>query len=83
MNRMNEWASAEFGGPAMGALPAFKGDKVRPHKGGGGGGATTTTQSIPDELKPLAKSYAKKAKALSNDAYNPYTQQRFHPFRFT
>lgn len=78
MNRMNEWASAEFGGPAMGALPAFKGDKVRPHKGGGGGGGTTTTtQSIPNELKPLASAYASKAMDLSNDAYNPYTGQRF------
>lgn len=78
MNQMNEWASAEFGGPAMGALPAFKGDKVRPHKGGGGGGGTTTTtQSIPGELKPLASAYAGKAMSLSKQAYNPYQGQRF------
>lgn len=76
MNQMDEWVSADFGGPAMGALPAFKGDKLRPHKSGGGGGSTTT-QSIPNELKPLAKEYAAKAMDLSNDPYNPYTSQRF------
>lgn len=81
MNQMDEWASAEFGGPAMGALPAFKGDKLRPHKGGGGGGGTTTTtQSIPNELKPLARAYSAKALDLSNDPYNPYTGQRFEDF---
>lgn len=77
MSGINEWASAEFGGPAMDALPAFKGDKLRPHKGGGGGGTTTTTQSIPNELKPLASKYAADAMALSNQDYNPYTSQRF------
>lgn len=78
MNRVNEWASAEFGGPAMGALPAFKGDKVRPHKGGGGGGGTTTTtQSIPTELKPLAGAYTQKAMDVGRLNYNPYTGQRF------
>jgi hypothetical protein len=77
MNQMDEWVSAEFGGPAMGALPAFKGDKLRPHKSGGGGGGSTTTQSIPTELKPLASAYADKAMDLSDDAYNPYKQQRF------
>jgi hypothetical protein len=77
MNQMDEWVSAEFGGPAMGALPAFKGDKLRPHKSGGSSGGSTTTQSIPNELKPLASAYSAKALDLSNDAYNPYTQQRF------
>ena len=76
MNQMNEWASAEFGGPSIDALPAFKGDKLRPHKGGSSGGSTTT-QSIPSELKPLAKAYSAKAMDLSNEAYNPYTGQRF------
>lgn len=81
MNQINEWASAEFGGPAMDALPAFKGDKLRPHKGGGGGGGTTTTtQSIPNELKPLASAYASKAMDLGSQSYNPYTQQRFEDF---
>ena len=78
MNQLDEWVSAEFGGPSLGALPAFKGDKLRPHKsGGGGGGTTTTTQSIPNELKPLASAYSAKALDLSNDPYNPYTEQRF------
>lgn len=74
--QLNEQLSAEFGGPSIGALPAFLGDKMRPHKGGGGG-TTTTTQSIPDELKPLASAYAGKAMDLSDDAYNPYGQQRY------
>lgn len=37
---MNDFLAAEYayvGGPGYGALPFFKGDKVRPHKGGGGG----------------------------------------------
>lgn len=70
IEQLHQWASAECGGPAIGALPAFFGDKVRPHKGGGG--STTTTQSIPDELKPLASAYAGKAMNLSNQPYNPY-----------
>ena len=45
--------------------------------GGGSSGSTTTTQSIPTELKPLAKAYSSKALDLSNDPYNPYTDQRF------
>ena len=76
MTQINEWASAEFGGPAMDALPAFKGDKLRPHKGGSSGGSTTT-QSIPSELKPLARDYAAKASALAKEDYNPYQEQRF------
>ena len=85
MNKMDEWTSAEFGGPSIGALPAFKGDKLRPHKsgGGGGGGSSTTTQSIPDELKPLASKYAADAMALSNQDYNPYTDQRFEGLNST
>jgi hypothetical protein len=82
MNQMDEWVSAEFGGPAMGALPAFKGDKLRPHKsGGGGGGGSTTTQSIPEELKPLASAYATKAMDLSNDPYQSFNwMNRFENF---
>ena len=76
MNQMNEWASAEFGGPSIDALPAFKGDKLRPHKGGSSGGSTTT-QSIPSELKPLAKAYSAKAMDLSKEEYNPYGGERF------
>jgi hypothetical protein len=83
MNQMDEWVSAEFGGPSMGALPAFKGDKLRPHKSGGGGGGSTTTQSIPEELKPLAKAYAEKAMNLSDDPYNPYTGRRFEDLNTT
>lgn len=76
LEQLNEQLSAEFGGPSLAALPAFAGDKLRPHKGGGGG-STTTTQSIPDELKPLASAYAGKAMDLSNDPYNPYTGDRY------
>ena len=77
IEQLHAQADAEFGGPAFAAMPAFTGDKVRPHKGGGGGGTTTTTQSIPTELKPLAARYAKDAMALSKKDFNPYTQQRF------
>jgi len=80
IEQLHAQADAEFGGPAFSALPSFTGDKVKPHKGGGGGGTTTTTQSIPDELKPLAKAYSAKAMNLSNQEYNPYTDQRFADF---
>lgn len=76
LEQLHEQQSAELGGPSMGALPAFLGDKLRPHKGGGGG-STTTTQSIPDELKPLASAYAGKAMDLSNDPYSPYRGDRY------
>lgn len=45
--------------------------------GGGGGGNSTTVQSIPDELKPLASAYTKKAINLGNSTYTPYTGQRY------
>lgn len=76
IQELHEQLSAEFGGPALGALPCFTGDKVKPHKGGGGSKSTTSTQ-IPKELKPLANAYSAKAMDLSQQAYNPYTDQRF------
>jgi hypothetical protein len=36
--QLEAYANAEFGGPAIGAWPRNKGEKLRPHKGGGGGG---------------------------------------------
>ena len=35
--QLEAYANAEFGGPAIGAWPRNKGEKLRPHKGGGGG----------------------------------------------
>lgn len=72
---LHEQLSAEFGGPALGALPGFMGDKVRPHKGGGGQ-SSSTTQSIPNELKPLAAAYSDKAMQLSNTPYQSYGGQQ-------
>lgn len=74
---LNEQISAEFGGPAIDAWPTMPGQKIQPHKGGGSSGSSTTTQNIPTELKPLASAYANKAMGLSNQAYNPYTGDRF------
>lgn len=67
--------SSEFGGPALGALPAFVGDVIRPHKGGGGSNSSTT-QSIPTELKPLAAAYSSKAMDLANTPYQGYGGQQ-------
>jgi hypothetical protein len=75
IDALHEQLSAEFGGPAIGALPAFRGDVVRPHKGGGGG-SSTTVQTIPDELKPLASAYSKRAMGLANQPYQPYGGQQ-------
>lgn len=72
---LNAQLSAEFGGPAIGAMPAFAGDRVRPHKGGGGGKSTTTTE-IPKELKPLATAYSQKALELANTPYQGYNGQQ-------
>lgn len=72
---LHEQLSAEFGGPSLGALPAFPGDALRPHKGGSGN-TTSTTQSIPNELKPLAAAYSGKAMALANTPYEAYGGQQ-------
>jgi hypothetical protein len=72
---LHEQLSAEFGGPALGALPGFIGDKVRPHKGGGGS-SSSTTQSIPEELKPLATAYSDRAMNLAKQAYQGYGGQQ-------
>ncbi|WP_288074954.1 hypothetical protein [Pseudomonas sp.] len=77
LERLNEQLSADFGGPALCAVPAFPGDRMRPHKGGSSGGSSTTTQSIPQELKPLAKAYARKAMDLGNQGFDPYSGARF------
>lgn len=74
IDALHEQLSAEFGGPALGALPAFTGDKSRPHKGGGG--SSTTTQEVPTELKPLATAYSNKAMDLSNQPYQQYGGQQ-------
>ncbi len=47
MHRMDEFEaqqSAEFGGPAIGAWPRRKGERLRPHKGGGDPGAEARQQ---------------------------------------
>lgn len=74
IDALHEQLSAEFGGPALGALPAFVGGKLRPHKGGGS--TSSTTQSIPNELKPLAAAYGDKAMALANTPYQAYNGQQ-------
>lgn len=74
IDTLHEQISAEFGGPAIGALPAFCGDVMRPHKGGGG--SSTTTQSIPPELRNLANAYSNKAMDLSGQPYQPYYGQQ-------
>jgi hypothetical protein len=74
IDALHEQLSAEFGGPAIAALPAFRGDVVRPHKGGGG--SSTTTQTIPEELKPLASAYGAKAMDLANQGYQAYPGQQ-------
>lgn len=82
IDTLNAQLSAEFGGPAIGALPAFPGDAVRPHKGGGSN--SSTTQSIPDELKPLAAAYSNKAMNLANTPYQAYGGEQvagMHPFQ--
>lgn len=71
---LHDQLSAEFGGPALGALPAFVGDVIRPHKGGGSN--SSTTQSIPTELKPLAAAYSSKAMDLANTPYQGYGGQQ-------
>lgn len=75
IDALHEQLSAEFGGPSLGAMPAFPGDTLRPHKGGSGN-TTSTTQSIPTELKPLASAYSSKAMNLANTPYQSYGGQQ-------
>lgn len=42
-----------------------------------GGGSSTTTASIPGELKPLATAYADRAMSMADNAYTPFTGQRY------
>lgn len=82
IDALHEQLSADFGGPAMGALPSFAGDVMRPHKGGGQ--SSSTTQSIPEELKPLAKAYSERALDLANTPYQGYGGQQvagFNPWQ--
>lgn len=45
---------------------------------GGGGGSSQKTE-IPKELRPLATQFANKAMQIGNNAYTPFTGQRFAP----
>lgn len=82
IDALHEQISAEFGGPAICALPAFPGDVMRPHKGGGGG-SSTTVQSIPEELKPLATAYGNKAMDLASQGYQQYGGQQVANMNWT
>lgn len=77
LDQLNEYTSAEFGGPAIGGWPTAPGERIKPHGGGGSKGSSVTTQQIPRELRPLAAAYSDKAMALSNQAYQPYNGDRF------
>lgn len=44
--------------------------------GGGGGGKSTTKTEIPNELKPLATAYSRKALELANTPYQGYNGQQ-------
>lgn len=56
---------------------AFYEERYGCFSGGGGGGSSTTVQQIPEELKPLATAYTKKAMNLSDQPFNSYTDQRY------
>lgn len=67
--------SLAMGGPAIDALPRFKGDHIRPHKGGGGGNAAW-------EIERERQRKAQQAIAAINDVFDNanrealYRQQR-------
>lgn len=52
MEQLEADLSAEFGGPAIGAWPRHKGERMRPHKGGGGDpGAEARRQEAERQLR--------------------------------
>ena len=69
-----ELSEAYIGGPTGTVHGRFR---TYGSGGGSSGGTSTTTQEIPAELKPLATAYTNKAMDLSNQPFNPYTEQRY------
>lgn len=69
MQRMQELEaelSAEFGGPAIGAWPRAKGERLRPHKGGGDPGAAARDQEA--ERQARIKAATEKINEVFNGA---------------
>lgn len=79
MQQLEADLSAEFGGPAIGAWPRHKGERLRPHKGGGGGdpGAESRRQeaerqarikAATEQINAIFNNQVKKTRVVANPA---------------
>ncbi len=78
MEQLEADLSAEFGGPAIGAWPRHKGERLRPHKGGGGDpGAEARRQeaerqarikAATEEINAIFNNQVKKTREIPNPA---------------
>lgn len=74
-NEMNRQASLEYGGPAIGAWPMRKGEKLRPHKGGGGDGGAREMenerqgriQAATDQINAIFNNQVQKQQTVYQD----------------
>lgn len=58
MEQLDAELSAEFGGPAIGAWPRNKGERIRPHKGGGGDPGAEARKQENDRQRRIAAATA-------------------------
>lgn len=78
MQQLEADLSAEFGGPAIGAWPRHKGERMRPHKGGGGDpGAEARRQeaerqariaAATEQINAIFNNQVKKTRKVANPA---------------
>lgn len=93
MDELDAQLSAEFGGPAIGAWPRNKGERIRPHKGGGGGdgGAgqreaerQARIKSATEEINNIFNNKVKKTGTRAVEVYdqegNPITRNETYDY---
>lgn len=67
MQQLEADLSAEFGGPAIGAWPRHKGERLKPHKGGGGGDPGAESRRQEAERQARIKAATEQINAIFNN----------------
>lgn len=74
--QLEAYANAEFGGPAIGAWPRNKGEKLRPHKGGGGGDGGAGAREAERQQRIKAATEEINRIFAGSDRDSMYTEQK-------
>ena len=74
--QLEAYANAEFGGPAIGAWPRNKGEKLRPHKGGGGGDGGAGAREAERQSRIRAATEEINRIFAGSDRDSMYTEQK-------